>query len=323
MIRKTFPPLAGALLACAVMSPGQANDLQYLTTVKDTDVANFGLGYLRGNGTGTLNVSGLSGSVSKAYLFWHGPTNSSDPTANSMVNFGGTAITGTNIGFSDDNFWAMDNSQAYRADVTSIVSALGNGAYALSNFNKPSAEINGLSLMVFYDDGNASNNHDVVLFDGNDANFNNAFDADGWNATLNGVNYSGGTAVMTLHVSDGQDFGAGDDGTLTFNGTVIGDGHDFNGTSVQTGNGTFPSNGSLWDIKDFDVTSLLTTGTNTLALTPTTDALSLIVAQFTLPVGAAPPPPSVPEPASWGLMILGFGGIGAMLRQRRRSVTFA
>jgi hypothetical protein len=30
-----------------------------------------------------------------------------------------------------------------------------------------------------------------------------------------------------------------------------------------------------------------------------------------------PSPPGVPEPASWALMILGFGGAGAMLRRRR------
>lgn len=29
-------------------------------------------------------------------------------------------------------------------------------------------------------------------------------------------------------------------------------------------------------------------------------------------------PPGIPEPATWGLMILGFGGAGAMLRQRRK-----
>ena len=31
----------------------------------------------------------------------------------------------------------------------------------------------------------------------------------------------------------------------------------------------------------------------------------------------APPPPGVPEPSAWALMILGFGSAGAMLRRRR------
>jgi hypothetical protein len=34
-------------------------------------------------------------------------------------------------------------------------------------------------------------------------------------------------------------------------------------------------------------------------------------------------PVAVPEPASWALMILGFGATGALLRHRRRAVTFA
>ncbi len=32
---------------------------------------------------------------------------------------------------------------------------------------------------------------------------------------------------------------------------------------------------------------------------------------------------SVPEPATWGLMIMGFGGVGALLRSRRRQAAFA
>lgn len=35
------------------------------------------------------------------------------------------------------------------------------------------------------------------------------------------------------------------------------------------------------------------------------------------------PLPAVPEPASWGMMILGFGMIGAAARRRRRAVAFA
>lgn len=35
-------------------------------------------------------------------------------------------------------------------------------------------------------------------------------------------------------------------------------------------------------------------------------------------VGISAPPPSVPEPATWAMMIGGFGAIGASMRQRRR-----
>ena len=40
--------------------------------------------------------------------------------------------------------------------------------------------------------------------------------------------------------------------------------------------------------------------------------------------GALPPPtPGVPEPATWALMLLGFGAAGAALRSRRRSALTA
>jgi hypothetical protein len=39
---------------------------------------------------------------------------------------------------------------------------------------------------------------------------------------------------------------------------------------------------------------------------------------YTDRIAIAPAP--IPEPAAWGLLILGFGGIGAVLRQRRRRV---
>jgi hypothetical protein len=32
---------------------------------------------------------------------------------------------------------------------------------------------------------------------------------------------------------------------------------------------------------------------------------------------------AVPEPATWALMIMGFGGVGAMARSRRRQASFA
>jgi hypothetical protein len=289
----------GALALIAVVSviaagvagllagPAQANDIANFTTVFGTNVVHAGFGGMRDNGTGTLTVSGVSGTVTKAYLYWHGPTNSTDPTANAAVTFAGSSVTGTNIGFSDNNCWGFANSQAYRADVTSLVS--GNGSYSLAGFTKDSNQVNvnGASLLVFFDDGNAANNRDVVLFDGNDSNIPNPFDANGWNVSLPGINYTSGTANITMHVSDGQDF---PDDALTLNAaTLVPAGAVFQGDTLP--GGPFNPNGNLWDIKTFDITSFLSPGPNTLTLTTgqVNDCLSLVVAAVDLPAGAAPP----------------------------------
>src|SRR5262249_39680217 len=175
-------------------------------SVSNTDVGEFGQGGMRGTGTGTIDVSGITGSVFRAFLYWHGPTNSSDPNSNASVDFNGTQITGTNIGTAADNNWGFANSQAYRADVTSLVS--GDGTYGLSDFIKENvpgacspptlpptadcvADINGVALIVFYNDGNASNDRNVVLWNGNDSNVPFGSDPADWDETISGVPYPG------------------------------------------------------------------------------------------------------------------------------------
>jgi hypothetical protein len=266
-----------------------ANDIAPYQTVYGTDYVSAGYGGMRGIGTGTITLAGVSGTVTKALLFWHGPTNSADPTVNAAVTFNGAPIVGTNIGLSSDNCWGFTNSQAYRADVTSLVT--GNGAYSLANFTNASAEINGVSLMVFFNDGNVANNRDIVMFDGNDSNTPNSYDATGWNVSLPGINYSSGSASMELHVSDGQTF---EDAALILNAQTLAAAPDvFQGDSVPNGPGL--RNGGLWDIKSYDVTSYLTPGPNTLTLTSGYsggDCLSLIAAVVNLPAGAAPAQPN-------------------------------
>lgn len=314
--------LAGLLLALPLTI--HANAISFFETQFNTDWVVAGYGGMRGLGTGTVNLSGVSGTVNQAYLYWHGPTNSTDPTINADVNFNGTNITGSNIGFSDDNFWGFNNSQAYRADVTSLVS--GDGNYSLSNFTKAGAEINGVSLAVFFDDGDNTNNRDIVLFDGNDANWPNIYDPLGWNVMLSGINYTSGTASIKMGVSDGQNFGPNDDGNLQVNGTTIASGGIFQGDSVPKGAGG-PSNGGLWDLKDFDVTGFLSPGPNSLNITMgnVNDALSVVHIGIDLPAGAAPEQPpngdngephGVPEPATVALMGLGLVGLGFTRRRR-------
>lgn len=316
---KAMVPFLLTAASMAVSPSAAANLISNFETQFDTDFASAGVGGLRGNGFGDIQLTGVTGSVNKAYLYWHGPTNSSDPTFNANISFNSSAITGTNIGFSDDNFWGQNNSQAYRADVTSLVA--GSGTYSLTGLQPNHS--NGASLVVFFDDQNDANNRDIVLFEGNDGNFENAFDPLGWDVTLSGINYTGGTASMLLGVSDGQDFGPGDDGTFLLNGTALNPSDIFEGESVPVTPGSSVTNGGLWDILNFDVTSFLSPGFNTLNLNhmPVNDALSAIHFAIDLPAGAAPeqPPHAVPEPSP--IALLGAGFLAMFMIRRRRKHT--
>ena len=167
---------------------------------------------------------------------------------------------------------------------------------------------NGASLIVFFDDGNPLNNRDVVVFEGNDSNIffggisGNPMappDPQGWNVALSGINYTAGTAGFQLHVADGQPFG--DDALVLNATTLVPTGNVFDGSSV-------PSPGAasdylrLWDVKNYDVTSYMSLGPNTLTLTTgvNSDCLGLIVAIVDLPAGAAPEQPNDPPIADAG-----------------------
>jgi hypothetical protein len=284
---------------CTTGGPSTTGTLTLLPdgmSVANTDLAEFGQGGMRGsNGTGSITVSGIGTSppIFHAFLYWHGPTNSTDPNSNASVNFNGMQITGTNIGTASDNNWGFVNSQSYRADVTGLVH--GNGLYTLADFVKTgettTADINGVALIVFYDDGNSSNDRNVVLWNGNDSNLAFGSDPADWDETISGVPYPGsGSATLDFVVGDGQTYS---DGELDVNGSPIaGPGAVFDGdTGPNYGGNPSGITGSLWDVKSFDITSLLSAGTNNLHITSPTegDALSLVVAIANVPASAPPP----------------------------------
>ena len=273
--------------------PTSGIDFSYFTTIRNTDVASAGFGGMRDNGSGSIQLSGVSGAITHAYLFWNGPTDSNDRRANDTVVFNGHGITGVNIGFSSDNGWEYLNSQSYRADVTHFVN--GNGLYALHDFTKNAANANGASLIVFYNDASSANDRDVIIYNGNDSNAPNGYDSDGWNLDLNGINYTSGSASLELHASDGQS--AAGEGGITINGdTLVPDGQIFSGDSVPSNPGRLDEDRALWDKKSFNIDSFLTPGDDDLAVKSDWlgegDLVSLVVATVNLPAGSAPAVPS-------------------------------
>jgi len=266
-----------------------------LATFSNVDVVSAGLGGLRDAGTGTIELTGVSGQVEQVYLFWHGPTNSVDTSANATIRLNGNTVTGTHIGFGNDNCWGYANSQSYRADVTSFVS--GDGSYLLEDLIKDGGNINinGASLVVIFDDGNPDNDvASYLLFEGNDSNIESIYDPANWDAMLPSISYAGGPAALQFHVADGQIW---EDDDLVVNGTVIAPGPQvFDGTSVP-GSPGHDGNGSLWDIKTFDIAALLSGGDNTLHVTTgnVSDCLSLVAVSAI--IGGSDTGPQINGPA--------------------------
>lgn len=63
-------------------------------------------------------------------------------------------------------------------------------------------------------------------------------------------------------------------------------------------------------------------GAGTLSLLAQIGGGATLTYNYSLPVVVPNDPGSVPEPSSWALMLVGFGGMGAMMRRRRTTVAF-
>ncbi len=293
---------AGALFAFSLMFSAlvQAVPISHTRTLQNVDFVVAGVSGV-GLGSGTITVAGTSGTVTRAFLYWHG-INNSGPDAvynNPTVTINGNPVTGVSLGDATTNCWGNGSSRAFEADVTAFVT--GNGAYAIAGMSSAFGHnANGASLVVVFDDGNATNNRDLVFFTGNDSNISDGFpgETDGWHAVLTPIAYSGGPVRAIMHAADGQSF---TDNSITFTTggapLVVADSSAlWEGFSVPSAGTSRAGNGNLWDIHTFDITAAFPAAPGSVTLNmdgqnPAGDCLGLALLLLDLEPGSAPPPP--------------------------------
>ena len=211
----------GATLALILLQVGNAFAavpmVKYLE-LQNTDFVSAGVGGIgapenQGGGAGTIHLEGVSGTVSLALLYWNGididmpelGLSGGDADYDQPdIRFDGVDILGSRVaGFGDNDCWPLDPPQpgsagTYRADVTTQVQSRGNGDYTFSGLSgKPGHSANGISLIVYFDDGNPANDRHVTHYEGQQSNR-------GPMVFSFPLEYTGGGVEVRMHVSDGQ-----------------------------------------------------------------------------------------------------------------------
>ncbi len=306
------------MLALAAPTP-----MRLVESYASTDVINVGantIGALStatpGGGQGTLVVSGLSGTVSKAWLYWKGiefvsPANGfvggNGTYDEAEIRFDGQLITGTlvaangNVDCHPSGNNIPFSGAMYRAEVTSFIQARGNGSYAFAGLSDGSESspndsdahsANGLSLLIYFDDGVSTNDRRVDQYEGQLSNTEGTWDFEF------PLDYIGGAVDLILHVSDGQQIFAADGETVfttrpgkrpgtaaihRLDGDVFADGlPKYAGLSVPTMNRNGGRGAGLWDIRRVPLTMQFTRAaryTTQISQSNIQDCVSLQIAQ--------------------------------------------
>jgi hypothetical protein len=327
--------LLGFVLALCAMPPARANTSMHIyTTLDRTDyviAAAGGIGApgTSGGGAGTLTLEGVSGTVTLALLYWNGIdvempelglTGGDADYDEPDIEFDGVPFTGDRVAGSGSNdCWPLvpqpPSAALYRADVTGRVASRGSGDYTFAGLaDKPGHSANGLSLIVYFDDGNPGNDLRIAHYEGMQSNTEEMIFEPV-------VDYAGGVVEAVLHVSDGQD--------------VLADGHFYwiapgaipdlgdielrydrlydnlplwPGTSVPAlGHPRTDTAAGLWDIRRMPLTPLFGPPkryATKIRHSIDHDCVSLQVAQIVQPAGAAPSMLS-PNPFDFGDVVVG------------------
>ena len=312
--------LAATALLCVGSIRAEVTPMAEYLVLPRTDLAMAGAGGIGapgslGGGAGTIELTGVSGTVNLALLYWHGidyesPSNGftggNADYDEAHISFDGVPVSATRVAHhGDNNGWPSppgpDSAALYRADVTARVAARGDGSYAFSGLAAGAGHSpTGLSLIVYFDDGVAGNDLRVAHYEGLqgslDAPWQFAFELD----------YGGGPVDLWMHVADGQSVLG--DGTLNFRfqpgipGVVSDEPLRFNspmydglpmwaGASVpDLGHPRTSGGPRLWDIRRFPLTGRLGPSGRYQISTQYevgVEAVSLLVAQVVQPADPA------------------------------------
>lgn len=241
-----------------------------------------------GWGQATLSIDDVQGTVTHAYLYWHGVGtersgdiagdaddvyNEPNTYDNETIDFNGQTIVGVSLGRgpAPDQVGAYrGESQSFRADVTELVragfagSTDGAASFRVANLSaKLGHSADGVSLVIIYDDGDSTNDRDVYLLDGNAVSYSFATR---WTTHLPDVLFRRGDVRAQLHVADGQwiPTAAPADPPLTFQ-TRLGANYPvriadtdtlFDGLVPPAETGWF--GGNRWDVHTFDISAAFT-----------------------------------------------------------------
>lgn len=256
------------------------------------------------------------GQVKAAFLNWNYLSYDGAMTGDNVVTLNGTSVTAdwTSISNDGDLCWGRDNTAAYTADVTAIVSAAGPGSFDVSGALDDAANGRlgeGVSLLVVFEDqSDYTEQRAVHVYEGMTIANGDAEDASGLMSNWLTA-YPGGDAHFFVNALDGQETYEEDfyvNGT-NVSGLVNGTAGAGNAWRGQIGPGPGGGLTVQYDQADDDVSAWMTAGDTALRF-----GTQLVTGNYDCIGHTFGAISFVPEPSALTLLVIGAGALW-----RRRS----
>jgi PEP-CTERM motif len=288
-----------------------------------------------GSTSGSYVVSAFvpaGATVTAAYLY---------QATNFTSNVEGISLNGNAVTFGPrvPNGTACCSLASARADVTTYISSIINGGlggtYNFTVDEASSGVTDGTALVVVYQlaslaestvailDGFASVTGDTATF-----NFSSPLDptASGFVADMRlgiGFSYNDGNTAGQTSTVDVNGI------RMTNNAGNFDDGEGANGALITVGGDDDAISGALPDVlsdhEHYSLTPYINKGDTSITVSTANASAddNIFLAAFRVSGKANIVTPGVPEPTTWGMMVLGFGIVGGAMRSRRRRTTVA